>query len=611
MSVNQRLAAALEEISELLQLTGADSFRASANSRAARAIADYPGDIAAIADDLEALKAIPGVGAKIAAKIQEFVKTGKMKEREDLLKEAPRGLLDILRIPGVGPKTVRAMWQEKGVTSIDDLRKIIEDGAILDVSRMGAKTVENMKRALAFTESTGARTPLGVAAAIADVYVERLSAIKNVRQCAAAGSLRRGRDTIGDIDILVATKDPAPVSEAFRTMPEVTDVLAAGENKSSVRIRADLGSGGGAGAHVMQVDLRVVPPDSWGAALLYFTGSKQHNIRLRERALKRNLTLNEYGLFPEDDEDTPPQSRGIKPVAGKTEEDIYEALDLPWIPPQMREDSGEIDLKPGSIGGKGHVPDLVSLESIRAELHAHTTASDGALSIEELAEAAKSRGFHTIAVTDHSKSQIVANGLNAERLLAHIDAVRAADSKIKGITILAGTEVDILTDGALDYDDDLLAQLDIVVASPHWTLKQDPAAATKRLLKAIKHPLVHIIGHPTGRLINRREGLTPDISALVAAAAEHHTALEVNAHWARLDLRDVHVRAATDAGALIAIDCDVHTIPDFDNLRFGVVTARRGWLPAAQCINTWPARKLHDWLRAKRPAKPKKVAVKH
>jgi DNA polymerase (family X) len=338
-----------------------------------------------------------------------------------------------------------------------------------------------------------------------------------------------------------------------------------------------------------QVDLRVLPRESWGAAMMYFTGSKEHNVRLRERALKLGYTLNEYGLYPLDGSDEPPHKRGLTPVAGATEHDVFKALGVPWVPPEMREDSGELALEA--------MPPLIELGDIKAELHAHTTASDGELSIEELAARAKERGFHTLAITDHSRSSAIANGLSIDRLMLHIEAVRKADEKIKGITLLAGSEVDILADGTLDYPDTVLSELDVVVASAHTALSQEPEAATKRLLKAVKHPMVHILGHPTGRLVLRRTGLSPDMGAIISAAIEHDTALEINAHWMRLDLRDVHVRQAVKAGALIAIDCDVHEAGDYDNLRFGVQTGRRGWLTATQCINTWPAKKLHEWLK--------------
>lgn len=589
MSFNKDLADVLEQIAALLELTGADPFRAVSNSRAARIIADHPADLSTIAHDRDALRAIQGVGDKIADKILEFAEHGRIKEHEALLKQVPPGLPPLLEIPGLGPKTVRVLWTQGAIESLDDLKASIASGAILDLPRMGKKTVENISAAIQFREQAGDRALLGAALPIALQIIEHLKKVKGVKRVEHAGSLRRGRDTIGDIDILAAAEGAAAsnVAEAFRTLPSVQKVLVAGDTKSSVRLLPE-------GAHPIQADLRVVPPDAFGAALLYFTGSKDHNVALRQRALKAGYTLNEYGLFREDDEDTPPQSRNVKPVASKTEEDIYAALNLPFIPPELRDNQSELDHP------KSHDFNLISLPDIRAELHAHTTASDGKLSIDQLVEAAKARAFHTIAITDHSKSQTIANGLSPDRLRQHIDDIHAARKRHKDITILAGSEVDILPDGELDYDDELLALLDIVVASPHTSLKQSPDKATERLLAAIKHPLVHIIGHPTGRYVNRREGLSPDIPTLARAAARHHTALEINANHLRLDLRDTHARAALAENALLAIDCDVHNPDNFNELTFGVLTARRAGCTPAQCINAWPARKLHDWLKSKR-----------
>lgn len=593
MNANGEIARLLEEIADLQEIAGKDSFRASSNRRAARSIEALGDDIAEIAKGRERLLEIDGVGKGIADKIEEYIETGTIKEAEDLRREVPPGLLDVLAIPGVGGKTVHAMWKSLSIESVADLKQAIDDGSILEVPRMGKKTVENIKSAIAFAESSGGRVPLGRAAPVAEQIVERLRKVKAVKQIAYAGSLRRGLDTIGDIDVLVSTSDPATVSKAFREMKGVEQVLLSGETKSSVRYQGEDGQR-------MQVDLRVVEDSSYGAAMLYFTGSKEHNVRLRERAIARSWTLNEYGLFPDDPDrkDEPPQKRGVRPLAANTEEAIYHKLDLPLIPPELREDPG-IDLK-ALDGDLEHDFGLIEFDDILSELHAHTTASDGGMSIEELAKEAKDRGYHTIAVTDHSKSSVIANGLSEERLEQHIEAIRAAAKKVKGIRILAGSEVDILADGSLDYDDDLLAQLDIVVASPHAGLSQDSKTATKRLIRAIEHPLVHILGHPTGRLIGRREGLSPDIRALAKAAAASDTALEINAHWLRLDLRDAHVRTALEENALIAINCDVHKPDHFENLRYGVTTGRRGGLTADRCVNCWPDTRLEKWLKAKR-----------
>jgi DNA polymerase (family 10) len=615
MAVNQALAQKFLEISQMLELTGADSFRASAHARAARNIAELSYDLEPLADDKKKLLEIEGIGPRIADKIIEFCHTGEMAEWNELSEKVPATLLELLHIPGFGPKTAKAVWETCGVTDIAGLKKCIDDGSILTVPRMGEKAAEKIKAALA-TMTAAAESPrvwIGRAMPIAEQIVAELKRVPGVQQVAFAGSLRRGRDTVGDLDILVATTDPAPVSERFRTLPNVASILAAGDTKSSVRLAVSAGASrrGGMTVPEIQADLRVVPLESWGAALMYFTGSKDHNVVLRGLALDKDLTLNEYGLFRLPPKESRPKSGKSAPmpdapahaprtrrgdveqrVAGDTEESIYSALGLPYLPPEIRENRGEFELQ--------ETPRLIELADIKAELHAHTTASDGALEIEELAEAAKRRGFHTIAVTDHSKSSVIAGGLQPDALLAHAERVRSFNGKIKGITLLAGSEVDILADGTLDYADNILKQLDVVVASPHATLTQEPDKATARLLRAIANPYVHILGHPTGRLINRRTGVAPDIAKLAAAAKQHNVALEINAHWHRLDLRDSHVRIATDADCLVAIDCDVHAESDFDNLRYGILTARRGWLTAESCINTWPAKKLHEWLKSKR-----------
>ena len=618
--MNEAVAERLARIARLQDLLGEDKFKAISHDRAARVVEGLSFDIATVADDPAKLRQIEGIGPKIADKIHEFATTGSMKELTELEAKVPAGVAALLTIPGCGPKTVAVLWKEGGVTDVASLKRIIADGSILKLPRMGAKSVEKLKESIELAEQGSVRLPLGLAMPVAERFVEAMLKVKGVERAAFAGSLRRGRDTIGDIDVLVAVEDDAAgarASEAFRTMPGVAQIIVAGDRKSSVRARigADAGRFAVEGREgeadvgpTVQVDLRVVPPASWGAALMYFTGCKEFNVRLRERALKQGLTLNEYGLFPDDDDKTPPQQRGVKPVAGASEEEVFAALGLAYVEPELREDRGEIDRAVEAFGAAKTkaakntarpVPGLIEIGDIRAELHAHTTASDGRMSIEELAKNAKGRGFHTIAVTDHSKSSVIAGGLSPERLREHVAAIHAARKKVKGIQILAGSEVDILADGRLDYDDETLALLDIVVASPHNALSQDAETATMRLIKAIESGRVHIVGHPTGRLINRRAGLSPDMAKVIAAAKANDVALEINAHWMRLDLRDVHVRAAVDAGCLIAIDCDVHAEDDFDNLRFGVATARRGWLPAEQCVNTWDAERLTKWLGRK------------
>ncbi|MGD9790232.1 MAG: DNA polymerase/3'-5' exonuclease PolX [Phycisphaerales bacterium] len=601
MSKNAELASVLESIARMLDVLGEDSFKSIAHTRAARAIEALPTDICTMSK--EEILALEGIGKKLADKIVEFCTTGDIKEYEELRAKVPAGVLALMEVPGIGPKTASVMWKQGHIEDIPALERAIADGSLQTLPRMGAKTVEKIAQSLAFVKTSGKRLSLGPAWAIAQVFLERLRESPDVTRAEAAGSLRRGKESIGDIDILVALKKghekhAQRVMDLFTTTPGVTQTLASGESKASVRYKTTDDTGrwkiDNDGDGAVQIDLRVIPLSSWGSGLMYFTGSKEHNIRLRGRALDLGLTLNDWGLFPIDEEKTAPHLRGVKPVAGATEEEIYARLNLPWIPPEMREDRGECDL--------ASIPKLVELADIQAELHAHTTASDGLLSLDELAELALKRGFHTLAVTDHSRSSIQANGLSVDRLLTQVETINSAKSKWKkkGLALLTGNEVDILADGTLDYDDKVLKQLDVVVASPHAALSQDPESCTKRLVKALSHPLVHILGHPTGRLVGKRKGLEPDMMKLIAAAKTHHTALEINAHWMRLDLRDAHVRLAVEAGCTIAIDCDVHAAEDYDNLRFGVMTARRGWCPKALCLNTWPQKKLHDWLSAKR-----------
>jgi DNA polymerase (family 10) len=583
MPLNPDIVAAFEEIATLLELTGANGFKVNAHAKVARVVEGLGRDLGPVATGADAektLAAMDGIGASSAKKIVELATTGRIVELESLRAEVPAGLREVMRVPGLGPKTVRRFWTEANIESLADLEARLADGSLASLPRMGKKTLDNITASIEFMKSAGDRTRIGDAMPLAEAIIADLESVPGVGRLAFAGSLRRGCETIGDIDILATASDPDAVSEAFRTRAGVERVLVGGETKSSVRLDAGI-----------QVDLRVVPESSWGAALMYFTGSKAHNVVLRERAIARRLRLNEYGLFPagDGDDDRPPQARGIAPVAAETEEAIYEALGLPWIPPELREDRGECD-RP--------VPDdLVTVEAIHAELHAHTTASDGKLTIDELATAAKAAGRTVLAITDHSKSSAQANGLDEDRLRRHIDDIREANERIKGITLLAGSEVDILADGRLDYDDEILALLDVVVASPHVALRQDPETATKRLCAAARHPLVSIVGHPTGRLIPDRKGLEPDLDALIEAAIENGTALEINANPYRLDLRDIHARLAIESGCRLAINTDAHRAEHLSFLRYGVLTARRAGATVRDCVNCLSEKNLRAWLR--------------
>ncbi len=580
MSMNEDIAKIFEELATLLELTGANGFRVNAHAKIARVVEGLTTDLGEPARSeggLKALEAIDGIGKSSAQKIVEFATLGTVAELEQLRASVPDGLREVMKVPGLGPKTVRRLWQEAEIESIGDLEAAIDDGRLKALPRMGQKTIDNIRESIDFMKTAGDRRRLGTAMPIAERLIAMMRAIPGVRNVAYAGSLRRGQETIGDLDLLVTADDPTAASEAFRTQSGVTKILVAGETKSSVRLEDGI-----------QVDLRVVPEEAWGAALMYFTGSKDHNVALRERAIGRGLRLNEYGLFPDDGENGPPQQRGVVAIASATEAEIYQALDLPWIPPELRVDRDEFDLE---------VPnDLITVDAIRAELHSHTTASDGRLTIEELAVAARAAGRTVLAITDHSRSSAQANGLDEDRLRMHIDAIREADARIEGIRLLAGSEVDIHADGSLDYEDDVLALLDVVVASPHASLRQDPDTATARLCAAARHPLVSIIGHPTGRLIGTRKGLEPDIEQLITAAIEGGTALEINANPYRLDLRDIHVRAAVDAGCLISINTDAHRAEHLEFIRYGVMTGRRGRLRIPGCLNAWPEERLLEWL---------------
>jgi DNA polymerase (family 10) len=580
-SHNAQLERLFQQMADALELTGANRFRVVSFQRAARVLGELTEDVADLSPS--ELTAIDGIGKGTAERIAEYLESGKIEEHQQVVEQVPQGLFKVLDIPGLGPKTVKQLWDEAQVTDIETLKAALRSGKLEKLKGFGKKKIENIEKNLAFAETAGQRTRLGTAMPLAEAVVEYLRQLEGVKQCAYAGSLRRGKETIGDIDILVAApgSDAPGIIAAFVGMDIVADVIAQGGTKASIRANETDGAG-------MQIDLRVIPQASFGAAMLYFTGSKEHNVRLRERAQTMGWTLNEYAL-KEDKEDG-------KVIARKTEADIYDALKLAPIAPELREDRGEI-----ALAEKDELPGLIELDDVIAELHTHTTASDGIWSIRELAEACAERGFHTVAVTDHSKGQAQANGLDAKRLEKHIKAVREVAEAMKDdIVVLGGSEVDILASGELDYDDDLLAELDLVVASPHAALSQDPDKATKRLLDAIEHPSVSIIGHATGRLIGRREGLSPDMGKLFEAGAKRGIAFEINANHYRLDLRDTHARAALKAGCKLSINTDAHGPADLDQLRYGVLTARRAGATRDDVINCLSKTKLAKWIKSTR-----------
>ena len=575
---NAELARIFDRIADLLEIGGQDRFRINSYRRVARTIGDLTESVAELAEQ-NRLAELPGVGKSTVGKINEYLTTGRVSLLEELEAKLPPELPDLLRIPGMGPKTIALVHQKLGVASFDELKTVIEDGRLAQLPGMGERSAEKIADGIAFLATSSGRTWIGMALPVAEELLEQVREIEGVGVVALAGSLRRGAETIGDVDILCEGTNGKAIIQRFVGFPHVSRVLAAGETKGSVTVITPDGN-------ELQIDLRVVPAESFGAAWQYFTGSKQHNVRLREIAVKQKLRLNEYGLFD-----------GDTRIAGASEEEIYARLGLPCPPPELREDRGEFD--PETARRK-----LIALDDVRGDLHAHTVASDGANTIEEMAAAARARGYKYLAICDHSKSSTIANGLSTERLITHVEAVHAANRRIKGIEILAGTECDILPDGSLDYPDKVLARCDLVTASIHSAMgkgrAKGKATPTQRTLAAIANPWVTVIGHPTGRLINERPPMDLDIGRVVEDAAANHTALEINASWLRLDLKDIHVRQAVEAGAKLMINTDAHYTDGLDEMRYGILTARRGGATTADVVNTLTPVALKKWIAKKR-----------
>jgi DNA polymerase (family 10) len=590
VALNHELSDLFKNFAAIMEIKGESPFKAIAFSKVSRILKDMTFDIRKLCEQGK-LAEVEGLGASSCKIITEYVQTGRSTDFEEVAGSVPPGLLPLLEIPGLGPKTIALLWKQRGVTNLEDLVKAIEGGALTGLKGIGQKKIDSIKQGIALRAQAAQRMGIVDALPIAKSLVERLRAMKQVKQAEIAGSLRRRRETIGDVDLICSLKDQSlgeDVSAAFVKVPEVQRILGQGTTKASV-----LTAGG------LQVDLRIVPPENFGAALLYFTGSKDHNVKLRGRALTMGLTLNEWGLYKLDEYDRAAKKTAeappIKPVASKTEADVYAKLDLSFVEPEMREARGEVE-----AAEQKKLPTLIALADIRGDLHMHTTASDGTASIQQMAEAAMALGYEYIAITDHSKSQVIAKGLSVERLLQHIKDIHKVGEQIKGIKLLAGCEVDILADGHLDFEDEILAELDIVVASPHVALKQDEAKATDRLLRAIDSRYVNIIGHPTGRLIDRREGLPLNFEKIFAAASANGTAMEINAGYPRLDLNDVHSRAAIDAGCVLAIDTDAHSTEELSTLEFGIDVARRAWVGPKQVINCMGFAGLQEFLNRKR-----------
>jgi DNA polymerase (family 10) len=578
---NKAIAGLLYETADLLEIDGQDSFRVRSYRNAAEAIEALPQQVADLIAEPRKLLEIQGIGKGMQANLLQLFKDGRIEAHSELLKKYRPSMLELLKIQGLGPKTIALIWSAYQVSDLEGVEKLAREGKIRTLPRMGEKHELKLLKAIEDYRRIAGRFLLDTAEQLAEKLVEHLLAAPGIEKVTPAGSLRRGRETVGDLDILVTGKgcieaeSRQTLIEHLLRFPGLMDIIAQGENKVSFRHR-----------NGMQVDVRLLPPESFGAAMQYFTGSKAHNVALRQRALKMGFTLNEYSLANVEDE---------KPVARKTEEEIYAKLKLDLIPPELRENLGEIEAASAHT-----LPVLIELSDIRGDVHMHTVETDGRNTIEEMAEAARERGYEYMAITDHSKNLAFANGLTDERALAHIERIRAVEKKMKGIRIFAGIEVDILGDGSLDLSDSVLEQMDIVIASVHSQFNQDRATMTDRLLKAISNPNTSLIGHPTGRQLLRRDAYQFDFDAILKAAAKHKVAMELNSYPERLDLNDVHLRMAKQHGVKIVINTDSHHTSHMEKIRYGITQARRAWLTKDDVLNTLPSQKFakamkHGW----------------
>jgi len=578
---NKSIANILYETADLLEIDAQDSFRIRSYRNAAQAIENHTEQIKDIIGEPKKVLAIPGIGKGMLVNLQELFKDGRLGVQADLLKKYHPSMLQLLKIQGLGPKTIALIWSAHQVSDVDGVEKLAREGKIRELPRMGEKQEQKLLKAIEDYRRISGRFLIDAAEAEANKLSEYLAKFPGIDRITPAGSLRRGRETVGDLDILVtgtaccSEAERANAVEYVAKYPPLMDVIARGDNKISFRLRSD-----------MQVDVRLLPPESFGAAMQYFTGSKAHNVALRQRALKMGYTLNEYSLA---------DLKTEKPVAGRTEEEIYAKLKLDYIPPELRENLGEID-----AAEKHTLPVLITLDDLQGDVHMHTVETDGKNTIEEMAEAARARGYKYMAITDHSKNLAFANGLDDKRAVAHIQRIREANEKIDGIKIFAGIEVDILADGDLDLSDDVLAQMDLVIASVHSVFNQEPAKMTERLLKAIENPSTSIIGHPTGRLQLRRDAYHFDMDVVLTSAARRKVAMELNSYPDRLDLNDVHLRQAKQRGVKIVINTDSHHTSHLEKIRYGIVQARRAWLTKDDVLNTLPAERFakamkHGW----------------
>ena len=578
---NKTIATVFNETADLMEINGDDSFRIRSYRRAAETIEGLPQQVSDLAVDPKKLLEIPGIGKSMAANIQELTQTAKLQLHQELLQKYHPSMLELLKIQGLGPKSIALIWSAFQVSDLSGVEKLAKEGKLRTLPRMSEKSEQKIVKAIEDYRRISGRFLIDEADRTAERLAEHLKHLKGIDSITPAGSLRRGRETVGDLDVLITgpccvdDKQRAALIEEIARFPGIEQILAKGDNKVSFKLRNGL-----------QVDVRTLSPDSYGAGLQYFTGSKNHSVALRQRALKMGFTLNEYGLY---------RLKDNKRVAGKTEEELYGTLKLDWIPPELRENTGEIE-----AAEKHELPDLITVQDIRGEVHMHTIETDGKNTIAEMAEAAKQRGYRYIAITDHSKNLAMANGLDDKRAIQHIARIKAANDQIEGITIMSGIEVDILGDGALDLSDSVLEQMDVVVASVHSAFSQEREQMTDRLLSAISNNNVSILGHPTGRLQLRREAYQFDFDAVLKTAAGKQVAMELNAFPDRLDLNDVHLRMARDRGVKIVINTDAHHTSHFEKIKYGILQARRAWLTAKDVLNTLPEKEFrramkHHW----------------
>jgi DNA polymerase (family X) len=565
---NFEIARLFYEMASLLEVKSDNVFRVRAYQRAAQTLETLAEDVAALAERGELTK-LPGIGRELAALITEYLQTGRLAPLDTLRAELPPAFLTLLEIRGLGPKTARLLWERLGVGTVERLEELCRSGEILQVPGVRQKTSENILKGIALWKAGRARMPVSQARRVAALVVDALRAHGGVDRIEVAGSLRRLRETVKDVDILVTSTQPLRVIGTLVSLPSVTEVLARGDTKASVRHQDGV-----------QIDLRVVEPAAFGAALQYFTGSKDHNVRLREMARRRGLTISEYGVFEE---------RTGTRVAGATEEDVYAAVGLPWIPPELRENTGELE-----AARAGRLPSLVTAAAIRGDLHAHTDWSDGHHSLDRLIEAAEARGYEYIIVSDHSQSAAIARGLSVDQLRAQVETIRHLQPRFK-IRILTGTECDILADGTMDFPDEVLGELDIVLAAVHSRFRQTREEMTARIVRALENPHVDVLVHPTGRLLGSREPYDVDLESVFGAARQHGKAVEINASPDRLDLADVHARRAADLGVPVAVSTDTHYLSNLDNLELGLGVARRAWIGPAQVLNARPLDDLLAW----------------